>query len=42
MMEKDEAIKLIEQVCANYRGTFQEHQTLQEAVQKIKSLKESE
>ena len=35
-MKKDEAIKIIEQVCAQYRGTLQDHQTIQAALEIIK------
>ncbi len=35
-MQKDEAIKIIEQVCAAYKGTLQEHQAIQQALMVIK------
>lgn len=35
-MTKDEALKVIEQVCAQFRGTLQDHQTIQQALMVIK------
>ena len=35
-MEIKEAINVVEQVCANYRGTLQEHQHIQKALSIIK------
>lgn len=34
-MKLDEALTLIKQICANYRGTLQDHQALQQALQVI-------
>ena len=34
-MEKKQALQIIAQVCAVYRGTLQEHQALQTALQVI-------
>ena len=34
-MKVDEAINLLKQVCANYRGTLQEHQLLQQALKVV-------
>lgn len=39
-MQKEEAIKIIEQVCAQFRGTLQEHQAIQTALAVIKTLEE--
>jgi hypothetical protein len=36
-MNKEQAISLLEQVCAIYKGTLQEHQQLQQALQVIKT-----
>jgi len=33
----EEALNLLEQVCAGYRGTLQEHQALQTALQTVKT-----
>jgi hypothetical protein len=41
-MTKKEAINLLEQVCAAYRGTLEEHRKLQEALEAIKLLAEEE
>jgi hypothetical protein len=38
-MDKKQAIELVVGVCANYKGTFQEHQVIQEA---IRTLSEEE
>lgn len=35
-MTKDEALKVIEQVCAQFRGTLQDHQAIQQALMVIK------
>ena len=34
-MKLEEALNLLKQVCAGFRGNLQEHQTLQEALQII-------
>ena len=34
-MRLEEAISLLKQVCAGFRGTLQEHQSLQEALQVV-------
>ena len=34
-MKLEEALNLLKQVCAGFRGTLQEHQTLQEALQVV-------
>lgn len=34
-MKLDEALNLLRQVCAGYRGTLQEHQALQEALKTV-------
>lgn len=39
-MQKEEAIKIIEQVCAQFRGTLQDHQVIQTALAVIKTLEE--
>jgi len=36
-MKIEEALNLLEQVCAGYRGTLQEHQALQIALQDVKT-----
>jgi len=36
-MKMEEALNLLEQVCAGYRGTLQEHQALQTALQTVKT-----
>lgn len=42
-MNLKEAMTIVNQVCTNYRGTLQEHQQIQSALQYINSkLKESE
>ena len=40
-MEKEEAINIIGQVCAAFKGTLQEHNALQQALQCLNKLKES-
>ena len=35
-MKVEEALNLLQQVCAGFRGNLQEHQTLQEALQSVK------
>lgn len=42
-MKKDEAIKIIEQVCADFRGTLKDHQAIQQAlkVYEVKTLEEA-
>lgn len=35
VMEKKQAINLLAQVCANFRGTMEEHKLLQEALQTV-------
>ena len=37
-MKTEEAINLLRQVCAIYKGTLQEHQQLQEALKVIEEL----
>jgi hypothetical protein len=39
-MTRDEALKIVTQVCVNYRGTLQEHQAIQTALQVIKDALE--
>ncbi len=39
-MKKVDAISLITQVCAIYKGTLQEHEALQQALEVIKGLVE--
>lgn len=39
-MKKDEAVNLLIQVCAMYKGTLQEHEALQQALAVIKTLVE--
>jgi len=39
-MTKEEATKLLEQVCAIYRGTLEEHKQLQTALEVIKNPEE--
>lgn len=39
-MKTEEAINLLRQVCAIYKGTLQEHQMLQEALEVIMKLEE--
>jgi hypothetical protein len=39
-MTKEEAIQLLRQVCAIYRGTLEEHSKLQQALQVIEKLEE--
>jgi len=34
-MEREEAIQVIKQVCSAYKGTLQEHQTIQTAINVI-------
>jgi len=34
-MKLDEALSLLSQVCAGYKGNLQEHQVLQEALQTV-------
>jgi len=34
-MKLDEALSLLAQVCAEYRGTLREHQALQEALKTV-------
>ena len=34
-MDKKQAINLLAQVCANFRGTWEEHKLLQEALQTV-------
>lgn len=41
-MEKQEAYKVIEQVCTQFRGTLQEHQTIQGALKELKPLEKEE
>lgn len=41
-MTKDQAINLIDQVCARFQGTRQDHEALIEAIQTIKGLSELE
>ena len=41
-MDRQDALKLIEQVCASFRGTLQEHQTIQEALQTLKKEEQAE
>jgi hypothetical protein len=36
-MSFDEAIKIMEQLASVYKGTYQEHQILREAIQVLKS-----
>ncbi len=40
-MNKQQAIDLITQVCAMYKGTLQEHSALQEALKIINTLVEA-
>jgi len=37
-MEKIEAYKVLEQVCVQFRGTLQEHQAIQHALQLLKPV----
>lgn len=39
-MTKDQAINLLSQVCAIYKGTLEEHQKLQEALKIVRELEE--
>ena len=39
-MNKEEAFKVLEQVCTQFRGTLQEHQTIQTALQQFKPEQE--
>ena len=39
-MDKKQAIEIISQICSIYKGTLQEHQTIQEALQFINTLEE--
>lgn len=36
-MKLEEALNLIKSVCANFRGTLQDHQALQQAIQVIEN-----
>lgn len=36
-MKLDEALNLIKGVCANFRGTLQDHQALQQAIQVVEN-----
>lgn len=37
-MTNDQALKLLTQVCAVYRGTLEEHQALQEALKAVREM----
>lgn len=39
-MTKQEAIQLLKQVCAIYRGTLEEHSKLQQALKVVEELQE--
>ena len=39
-MTKDQAIKLLSQVCAAFKGTLEDHQMLQEALGAVSKLEE--
>jgi len=39
-MTKEQAIQLLEQVCAIYKGTLREHEQLQQALEIVKKLEE--
>lgn len=39
-MTKQEAMQLLRQVCAIYRGTLEEHSKLQEALKVVEGLQE--
>jgi len=39
-MTKEEAIQLLRQVCAIYRGTLSEHNSLQQALKVVEELQE--
>lgn len=39
-MNKNEALKLLTQVCAMYRGTLQEHEALQEALKAVREMEQ--
>ena len=39
-MEKNEAYNILEQVCNQFKGTLQEHQTIQTALQQFKPEQE--
>jgi hypothetical protein len=41
-MDKNKAIEIISQVCAMFKGTLQEHQAIQEALQFINTLEVKE
>jgi hypothetical protein len=36
-MQLEEALNLLKQVCASYRGTLQDHQSLQQALNIVES-----
>ena len=39
-MKKEEALSIVAQVCAAYKGTLQEHNALQQAMQCLNGLEE--
>jgi predicted RNase H-like HicB family nuclease len=39
-MTKEEAMQLLKQVCAIYRGTLEEHSKLQQALKVVEELQE--
>lgn len=39
-MNKEEAYKIIEQVCVQFHGTLQEHQVIQQALKQLKPEQE--
>lgn len=40
-MNKEEAYKILVQVCSQFKGTLQEHQTIQTALEQFKPIEES-
>jgi len=41
-MDKEQAMNLLQQVCAQYRGTLEEHNALQEALRVVSPEDKSE
>jgi hypothetical protein len=39
-MNKEEAYKIIEQVCVQFKGTLQDHQAIQMALKELKPVSE--
>lgn len=41
-MKKQEALEVLSQVCGIYKGTLEEHKTLQAALEAVSKLEESQ